>query len=605
VRSIDPTTCGDTASTGIQTNIYEGLYCYHFLIRPSLIVPQLATEMPEISEDRLTYTIRIKPGVKYHRNPCFGVDKSGLAKTRTVRAEDFVLAFKRIADYYNTKTSLSWSFLSGRIVGIDEFRNKTRASTAGDFSRYNTPVAGLKALDEHTLQIKLTKQFPQLIYVLAMHVYAPCPREAIDYWLASREDPETHNRVAIPEGERSVEFRAQEMVIGTGPYILRTFSRKRKIVLVRNPDFREQYYPTAAEIRRLVKDQASAEKQLATLEELGLLKDAGKRVPFVDAFQLDFVAETYAAWMRFLLRQTDASGVPRETFESVITPGKDLTESWKKKHIRLVKYASPAVYWYAFNMDDPVVGGSKSLRQAMCLCYDEENVIKVLRNGRGMRAVNTIPSTFKGWKEAGPGPYYKLDLAEAKKKIAQAKKELAAKGLLDAKGEIPEIKLDFPARDVERQQLAEFAKLQFAKIGLRIKPSLNDWPTLQEKVHNKNVQVYAMGWHADYPDAENFLQLYYSPNIKKGTNNTNYSDGQFDAWYRQASVMPDCPERTELYVKMIRKISEDTPVMMLSEPMGFVLFYDWYQNTFPHPIGGGFRKYVRIDEKMRKRLGGK
>ena len=56
---------------------------------------------------------------------------------------------------------------------------------------------------------------------------------------------------------------------------------------------------------------------------------------------------------------------------------------------------------------------------------------------------------------------------------------------------------------------------------------------------------------------------------------------------------------------MIRKISEETPVMMLVEPMSFVLLYDWYRNTFPHPIGSGFRKYVRIDEKMRMRLGGK
>ena len=586
IKSIDPATCGDTTSAGIQGNFYEGLYTYHYLKRPVEVVEQLADRMPQISRDGLTYTIKLKKGVKYFRNPCFGLAREGKAKTRTVKAADFVLAFKRVADFH-VNTGLAWAFVT-RIKGLKEFRDKTEKYKIGDFSRYDLPVEGLKAVDESTLQIRLTEPYPQFIYVLAMNVYAPVPREAVDYWLTTEDDPKGGRR-KIPPEKRSTEFHEAEQVVGTGPYLLETFERKSKVVMVRNPLFRTELYPSVG---------ARGDK------EAHLLDDAGKRVPFVDIIHFDYVAEDYSAWMRFLTKQTDASAIPREAFEFVITPGRELTDKWRKRGIYLRKYGLPVVYWIVFNMEDPILGRSKSLRQAMCLSYDVENHVKVLFNGRGRRAVNTLPSSFKGWAEAGPGPYYKLDLLAAKKKLAEAKSQLAAAGLLE-RGRIPELKLDIGSRDAYAQRMGEFMQQQLRKLGLRVKIVLNDWPTLQQKVNNKQSQMYTMGWHADYPDAENFLQLYYTPNIEKGTNNSNYSNAEFDKLYEKIRTMPDTPERLKIYVKMVRMISEDCPVLMLSEPMNFVLCYDWVKNVKPHPIGYGFAKYGRIDVKLRKKLGGR
>jgi len=585
VRSLDPATCGDTTSSGIQGNIFEGLYTYHFLKRPVEVEPDLADGMPEVSEDGLTYTIRILPGVKYHRNSCFGPDANDPARpgTRTVRAEDFVLAFQRIADYH-MNSQLAWALVSGRIRGLDEYHKKTAGYKSGDFSRYDLPVEGLEAVDELTLRLTLTEPFPQFIYVLAMHLYAPIPREAVDYWLAAGGTGEP-----LPMAERSVSFREARQLAGTGAYVLKTFERKKRIVLERNEDYREVLYPSEG----TEEDRAE-----------GLLDDAGKRVPFIDIVHMDFVPEDYSAWMRFLTKQADLSGIPRETFEFVITPDKDLSDRWRQRHIYLKKYSSPAVFWIAFNMEDPVIGGSKSLRQAMCLSFDVENYVKVLYNSRGKRAVNIIPSTFQGHAEAGPGPYYRLDRQAAKAKLEEAKKELAAKGLLK-NGKIPELTIDLPDTDGPAVRMGEFFKQQFSAIGLKVKISLNDWPTLQEKVHNKATQIYTMGWHADYPDAENFLQLFYTPNIAKGTNNTNYSNPRFDRWYETIRVMPPGPERMELYVKMIRQISEDVPVLLLSEPQSFLLAYDWVHNVKPHPIGYGYTKYRRIDAELRRKLGGR
>ncbi len=582
VKSLDPATCGDTTSSAFQSDVYEGLYTYHYLKRPLEVVPQLAAEMPKISPDRLTYTIRIKSGVKYSRNPCFGKDSDGRNKSRSVRAGDFVLAFKRVADYH-IQTGLAWSFISERIIGLDQWRKKSKKFKLGDFSRYDIPVEGVKALDELTLQIRLKEPYPQLIYALAMHVYAPVPPEAVDYWLAGEDGP--GGREPVPMDQRRSVFRKPGELPGTGPYIWTIHERKHRIVMRRNPDFREDYYPSQG---------APGDRKK------GLLIDAGKRVPFIDVLDYTYVLEDYSAWMSFLSGLTDASGIPRETFRNVVNPQKELSDKWRKKHIYLRKYTQPGIYWIAFNMEDPVIGASKSLRQALCLCFDVENYINVLYNGRGKRAVNIFPSFFDAHEATGPGPYYRLDISAANKKLEQARKELAAAGQL-VEGGLPTLELDLPGRDAAVQRMGEFVRQQFDKLGLNIKVNYNDWPTQQQKVNNKQVQMYAMGWVADYPDGQNFLQLFYSPNIDKGTNNMNYSNPRFDELYEKASVMPPGPERIRLYAQMGRMVNEDCPALLLSEAVTYVLYRDWVKNVKRHPIGSGYSKYIRIDTELRRK----
>ncbi|MFW5960551.1 MAG: ABC transporter substrate-binding protein [Chitinivibrionales bacterium] len=593
VKSIDPATCGDVTSASIQGNFYESLYTYHYLKRPVEVIPQLAQGMPEITDSGKTYIIHIKEGVKYHKNPCFSITGSKESRTRDIRAEDFVLAFKRIADYH-INTGLGWAFLANRIEGLDEYREKTRHYSIGDFSRYGISVKGIKALDSLTLQIKLKKPFPQFIYVLAMNVYAPVPQEVIDYHLTTRNTGEGA-RKEIPVHERTPEIRERQEVIGTGPYTLETWKRKWKIILERNPLFRDEFYPDSGEPRSEGYNGDQAE---------GLLKDAGEKVPFIDHIRYRFIEEEYSSWMMFLSRRVDAASIPREAFNSFVTPDKNLADKWKEQGITLKRSLSPAIYWIVFNMEDSLMGASRKLRQAMHLSYDVESKIEVLLNERGKRAVNIIPTNIKGHSEAGPGPYAEYNPEKAKRLLKEAKKELREKGLLE-EGEIPELQFDL-SNSPNATRLADFTKQQFAKIGIKIKPVFNDWPTLQRKVNNKQVQMYTMGWHADYPDAENFLQLFYSGNIKRGTNNANYSNPVFDSLYEKARIMRDCPERTNLYAKMTNIISRDCPVILLYEPESFVVYHNWVSNVKSHSVGYGYQRYRKIDTELKsKELGGR
>jgi oligopeptide transport system substrate-binding protein len=598
VKTFDPVMCGDTVGATMQANVYEGLYSYHYLKRPVEVVPQLAAAMPEISPDGKTYTIRIQPDVRYGPNPCFGVDAEGKALSRTLKASDFVYNLMRCADSH-LPSPQAWSFLSGQIVGLDDYHERTRKYKPGDFSRYDLPVEGIKALDDLTLQFKLVQPFPALVYVLAISTYCPMPPEVVHYYLertpAYEETRPGHfegiadGGQEIPLVSRKAEITRREAVVGTGPYTLTTWERASLIVLERNPLFRKQYYPTQG---------APGDA------EAGLLADAGKQVPFIDVLYYPIITEQFSSWMQFLSGQQDLSGVPRDVFNQVITPNKELGERWKKRGISLVTSSDPAVFWLGFNMDDPVIKASKSLRQAMCLAFDTESYIEVLFNGRARRAVNVLPSSFPVYEQAGPSPYARYDVAAAKAKLEDAKKELAAAGLLGLGGGLPLITIDYGSMDEEVRRQGEFTQQQFDAIGLPSRVQLNDWPTLQQKVHNKQTQMYGMGWHADYPDPENFLQLFYGPNIEKGTNSVNYRNPAFDELYRKIVVMSDSPERREMCAKMVRMLNEDVPVLLLIEPLAFVLKYDYVHNNKRHPIGYGMTRYIRIDSQQRARLRG-
>ena len=591
IRTFDSSTCGDSSSAMKQGEIYEGLYTYHYLLRKNggpVVIPSLAAEMPQVSDDLLTWTIKIKKGVLYHRNPCFGLihendpdtKDDNVYKTREVVAKDFVLAFKRIADRHNIRADLGWSLIKGRIKGISKFAEKCKTDyRTGDFSRFDKlDIEGIKALDDYTLQFKLTEPFPQLQLILSMHLYAPCPREAVDYWLTGNGK--------IPMEDRTVEFKKTEMVIGTGAYRLAEWKRKDKIVLVRNPDFRKMLYPS---------------KGMPEDRKKGLLADAGKPVPFIDILEYKFVAETYPRWMLFLSKQTDSAAIPREAYSSIVTPGKELAAKWKKRGITMHKSWDPSVFWIVFNMKDPLFQASPALRRAICHCYDVKTEIKLLMNDRALRARSIVPHTFKAFTE---GKYFRYDLDEAKKQIEIAKIELKKAGVLNADDSIPTIEF-YILNGTRAKKSAEFATRQFNKIGLTLKTIHCDWPTLQQRVHSKKAQMYTMGWHADYFDSENFLQLYYSKNIANGTNNSNYSDPEFDRLYEKVRTMPDSPERTAIYKQMITMICDACPVLPQLEPMGMGLFYDWFKNIKSHPVGYGYGKYHRIDTKLRQKNGGR
>jgi len=548
VRGLDPGDIGDTTSSLVASQIFECLYQYHYLKRPYELVPQLAEDMPQVSEDGLTYTIKIKKGVYFADDQCF---ENG--KGRELKATDFVFAWKRIA---NIKyISKNWWIFDNKIVGLDEFREYTKSCEKAADVDYSRKVEGLAASDDYTLIIKVKKPWPQITYLLAHLPTAPVAKEAVDYY---GRDIINHP-------------------VGTGPFKLQKWHRGSYIELVKNRSFREEFYPSEGE------DADRAD---------GYLTDAGKRLPMIDRILMTIVQEDPPRWFLFMQGKIDASGIPKDNFNEAIDQRGKLTAQMQKRNIHLRIFRDPSTYWLGFNMEDKTLCGNKPLRQAINCAVDKEKYIKLFTNNRGEVAYGFIPPLMKAYDSSIKD---KVKTTYNPDKARQLIKE--AENIYGDK--LPKLTLAMPGTDAVIRQRGEFLKRCFKTVGLNVEIDYMDWPTFQNKIKTKSVQMFMLGWIADYPDAENFLQLFYSKNASPGPNNFNYSNPDFDRIYEQIAVMPDSPERTKLYRKAERIVIEDCPAVFLMHGVAYVLYHDWLYNYKPHAFGYGLSKYRRIDTAKR------
>jgi len=148
-------------------------------------------------------------------------------------------------------------------------------------------------------------------------------------------------------------------------------------------------------------------------------------------------------------------------------------------------------------------------------------------------------------------------------------------------------------------------KKQMGQIGLRVNVEYRTWARFQEMIDEKQAQFYSLGWMADYPDEQTFLQLFWSKNASPGPNSANYSNPEYDALYERGMVMNPGPERDEVYRKMQRIVAEDVPWLLTFYPVSYVLHYDWVQHLVSNEYAHGIRKFVDLDvEERRRRISG-
>ena len=550
VRGMDPMDIGDTTSSAMASNIFDCLYQYHYLKRPYVLVPSLAAEMPTVSEDGLTYTIKLRDDVYFQDDKCF-TETDG--KGRKLVAEDIVYSWKRIADIKNV--SKNWWIFDGRIKGFDDFREYTKTVKDKKDVDYSKPVEGLVAVDDHTLEVTLVKPWPQVIYMMSHLPTAAVPREAVEYY-----------------GEEFINH-----PVGTGAYRLKEWRHGSKIVLERNPTYREEFYPSEGEPG----DEAK-----------GLLADAGKPMPLIDRVEISVIEEDQPLWLKFVGGELDIGGIPKDNFDTAISPNRELTPELQAKGIVLEIYDDPATFWYGLNMEDPVVGKNLPLRQAMNLAIDRKEYLKLFMNNRGTPAQGILPPMLAGYDPDINSPYTVYDPDLAREKVKEAEKVHG--------GPLPTIVLSMGGTGSTDRQQGEWLKRAFEKVGIKLEVDYMDWPSAQEKVKTKSAQMYAMGWVADIPDAENFMQLFYGPNESPGPNNMNYKNPEADKLYERLSVMEDSAERNEIIRQMQQTVVDDLPCVLTVHRVVFLLHYDWLHNYKPHVFGYGLGKYRNVDAELRR-----
>jgi oligopeptide transport system substrate-binding protein len=537
IRGFDPAHADDQAAVLATGRIYEGLLQYSYWERPYRVEPLLAAAWPDISKDGRIWRITLRKGICFSDDPCFAATGG---KGRELVAQDVVYSILRIADM-KVGSGGYWVF-RGKIAGLDEFREASKGETPTDYGR---EVAGLRVTGRYELEIRLTAPYPQLPWVLAMPYAFVVPREAVDYY-----------------GSEFVNH-----PVGTGPYVL--------------ADARQNY---RYEYRANPKWAATGRTELMPAN--APTPDAGQRLPRVQRIVDAVVGDPSTAWLMFLSGKLDLVDVSREQYDSIITPEKELRSELVAQGIVLSKSPQMQISYTAFNMDDPVVGPNRKLRQALACAFDSDAWME-FQNGRMVKPNGPVPPGVAGHTDAKPP--YGFNLERAQRLLAEAG---YPEGKDPATGRRLQLVLEIGSADnPEARQSAELIASFMERIGVVLEPRYNNWPAFLQKIERRQAQMFNVTWLGDYPDAQNFLQLFASENVSPGPNRANYHSEEFDRLYRAMIALPESPEREALCREATAVVMEDCPWILTAYPMAFAVHHARLRNYQRHDFGWGMEKY--------------
>jgi ABC-type transport system substrate-binding protein len=570
IKGFDPILCNDQYSAGAQVQVYEGLNEFHYLKRPLELAPVLAQSAPEISSDGLTYTFKIRDAV-FQDDPCFPDGKG-----RKITAQDFVWCWKRLVVV--PSSTGGWIF-DGKIKGLDEWKDAAQKVLTPLFDRMNQhypvqapemrdvmaqEVAGLRAVDDKTLRVELVEPYPQFMWTTAMPFTVVYPHEAVEkYGVDLMNHP-----------------------VGSGAYVVEDYwIFDRKITFVRNPTWHGGTYPTEGE---------------AGDKERGLLDDAGKKLPFLDRVEFITVTESQPRWLKFLGGDLDRVQTEREIWEESMTEKGELKPELAAAGVVVDRAPMFDTAYNCFNMDDPVLGHpagerGKKLRQAMCLAYDQKLWIDRMRNGFWAEpAFGPTPKGIAGYLDDVKSKYTARDLDAAKRLLAEA-------GYPDGKG-LPEFDYEMSGSDTVSRIGAEIYRNCMADIGVRVNLHANTWDQFDDKVKGRRAQLFGMAWSADYPDAQNFLQLFYGPFGSPNANGSNYNNPAYDKLYDEMKLMQPGPARDDVIRKMLAIVNEDCPMNYTDHRIAYSYARSWLKNFKYMDVNPWLFKYYRVDKDEKTRV---
>ena len=534
----DPAAVQDLYSGTIEQAIFETLFTYDYLARPAKLVPLTAEAMPTVTDNGKTYTVHVRKGIYFTPDPAFK------GKKRELVAADYAYALKRLID---PRIRGPWAWLvEGKIVGLDEAVEA--AKKTGKFD-YDAKIAGLETPDRYTLRIRLKDTDYNLPYVLAHEPTSAVAREVIEAYA-----DEAGRAMANP--------------VGTGPYMLKQWVRSSKIIPEANPDF-----------RGFVWDFKSNDPADARL----IAEMKGKKMPQVGRIEVSIIEEDQARLLAFQNGELDLMNMEGPLAPNVLD-GDKLRPEFASKGVKLSRFVDPELSYHYWNMKDPIVGGfgkdKVALRRAMAMSYNTAEEIKVVRNGQAVEVEFPVPPGVVGHDPAYRSPI-KFDPAGANALLDRFGYKKGADGWRNLPDGKP-FTIRYASRpDSLGRQQDELWKKALDGIGVRMEVQKDKFPELLKLERQCKLMMRTASWIADYPDADNFMQLLYGKNIGQN-NNACAAMPEYDKLYEQSIRMPDSPERNKLYHEMAKLIEAYAP---------WRLNIARYRNMLIQPQVLGFRKH--------------
>lgn len=312
--------------------------------------------------------------------------------------------------------------------------------------------------------------------------------------------------------------------IGTGPYKFKRWEENIKLIFRKN----NRYFET---------------------------NNKGEKLPYLEAVSITFLADKQSEFLQFIQGNIDyISGLDASYKDDILRADGSLKQTYNSS-VKMLRAPYLNTEYLGFYMDSKIPEyQSELLRQALNYGFNRSKMMKYLRNGIGIPAVGGfIPKGLPGHNE---NIGYDYQPKKAKQLLETYRKE---------SGNVqPTLTLTTTSNYLS---FSEFIQRELQSIGLTIQIEVMPPSSLKSAKSNGKVDLFRASWVADYPDAQNYLSLFYSGNFApNGPNYTHFKDDQFDKWYEQAMLETDQTKRINLYRKMDELVLKKAPVV--------VLFYD-------------------------------
>lgn len=382
---------------------------------------------------------------------------------------------------------------------------KVGSSGGWIFSDKVRDIHNFTAINDSTFQIRLLKPFPAFLNLLTTLYCSVVPHEVVEHY--------------------GKDFRSHP--IGTGPFKFKYWKEDEILVLLKN----EHYWE----------------------------KEAGVQLPYLDAVKATFISDKQSAFMNFIKKELDFfDKVDGSYRDDILTKSGKMTAKYKGK-FQLKKGAYLCTEYLGMLVDTSKLIAKnsplkyKKVRQAINYAIDKAKLIKYLRNSIGTPATSGfVPAGMPGFDSTlVKGYHYNPEKAAAL---------LAEAGYPGGKG-MPQITL---STSTTYKDLIEFIQGELNAQGIRVKVDASPNASLRDMMSKNEVNFFRGSWIADYPDAENYLAVFYSKNrVPYGPNYTGYFNKTFDKLFEESYYESNAEKRYALYRKMDNMVMEYASIVPL------------------------------------------
>jgi peptide/nickel transport system substrate-binding protein len=382
---------------------------------------------------------------------------------------------------------------------------KVASSGGWIFSDKVKDINSFQAVNDTTFRIHLVKPFPAFLNLLTAQYCSVVPKEVVEHY--------------------GKDFRSHP--VGTGPFRFKYWKEDEVLVMLKNENYWE--------------------------------KDGDTRLPYLDAIKATFISDKQSAFMNFIKKELDFfDKVDGSYRDDVLSKSGRMTNKYKGK-FQLLRgpYLCTEYIGILVDTNKAIVKSSplriKKVRQAIQYAIDKPKLIKYLRNSVGSPAsAGFVPLGMPGFDSTAVKGYT-YNPAKAERLLREA-------GYPNGKG-LPLITL---STSTTYKDLIEFVQGELNAIGIKVKVDVSPSASLRDMMSKNEVNFFRGSWIADYPDAENYLSVFYSKNrVPFGPNYTGYYNKAFDRLFEASYYEADAEKRYDLYHKMDNMIMEQASLVPL------------------------------------------